>query len=178
MEPLHQKQHWHSREDRTKRICFVLNYHHLKTNVTGRVCWCGWQTLDRRRLQHQLVFSYKIKHGLQNISLQPYCIVPRTRAWNNNPDISVQIQSRVHAYMYINSTRVDITAWNLNIINKTPVNAFFCAGCEHSLSCSICPPSCAHASIYAFMHTCILACIHAFLYEIKITQYVCSVLFS
>ena len=48
---------------------FVVHDHRRTTSVTHMQGKLGWQTLETRRLQHQLVFLYKIKCNLLNISL-------------------------------------------------------------------------------------------------------------
>ena len=78
---------------------FALNDHRRTTSVTSLQHKLGWQTLEQRRLQHQLTFFYKIKHYRVTISLPKHLIVPCTR--NSDPD----------NYNYTNP-RV-IRAWNL-----------------------------------------------------------------
>ena len=55
---------------------FVVHDHRRTTSVTHMQGKLGWQTLETRRLQHQLVFLYKIKYNLLNISLPQHLVVP------------------------------------------------------------------------------------------------------
>ena len=48
---------------------FVVHDHRRTTSVTHMQGKLGWQTLEIRRLQPQLVFLHKIKYNLLNISL-------------------------------------------------------------------------------------------------------------
>ena len=91
---------------------FVLNDHHRTTSITHLQRKLGRQTLEQRRLQHQLTFIYTIKHNLVNISLPKHLIVPCTHTRNSNPDKYIQIQARINTYAYSFYPRV-IKAWNL-----------------------------------------------------------------
>ena len=77
---------------------FVVHDHRRTTSVTHMQGKLGWQTLETRRLQHQLVFLYKIKYNLLNISLPQHLVVPCTRTRNSDPNKFVQIPTRINTY--------------------------------------------------------------------------------
>ena len=86
----------------------------------------GWQTLETRRLHQQLVFLYKIKYNLLNISLPQHLIFPCTRTRNSDPNKCVQIPTRINTYAYSFYPRV-IRAWNLlpnEIIRLPSIDTF------------------------------------------------------
>ena len=91
---------------------FVAHDHRRTTSVTHMQGKLGWQTLETRRLQHQLVFLYKIKYNLLNISLPQHLVVPCTQTRNSDPNKFVQIPTRINTYAYSFYPRV-IRAWNL-----------------------------------------------------------------
>ena len=90
---------------------FVV-HDHRRTSVTHMQSKLGWQKLETRRLQHQLIFLYKIKYNLLNISLPQHQIVPCTRTRNRDPNKFVQIPTRINTYAYSFYPRV-IRVWNL-----------------------------------------------------------------
>ena len=79
---------------------FVVHDHRRTTSVTHIQSKLDWQTLETRPLQHQLVFLYKIKYNLLNISLPQHLIVPCTRTRNSDPNKFVQIPTRINTYAY------------------------------------------------------------------------------
>ena len=89
--------------------------HRLTTSVTHMQSKPGWQTLETRRLQHQLIFLYKIKYNL-NVSLPQHLIVPGTQTRNSDPNKFVQIPTLINTYAEVMGVsfypRV-IRAWNL-----------------------------------------------------------------
>ena len=87
---------------------FVVHDHCRTTSVTHIQSKLGWQTLETRRLQHQLVFLYKIKYNLLNISLPQHIIVPCTRTRNSDPNKFIQIPKRINTYAYSFYPRVII----------------------------------------------------------------------
>ena len=92
---------------------FVVHDHRRTTSVAHMQGKLGWQTLETRRLQHQLVFLYKIKYNLLNMSLPQHLIVPCTRTRNSDPNKFVQIAV--------------IRAWNLlpnEITRLSSIDAF------------------------------------------------------
>ena len=92
-------------------------------DVEGKL---GWQTLETRRLQHQLVFLYKIKYNLLNFSLPQHLVVPCTRTRNSDPNRFVQIPTRINTYAYSFYPRV-IRAWNLlpnEILRLSSIDTF------------------------------------------------------
>ena len=91
---------------------FVVHGHRRTTSVTHIQSKLGWQTLETRRLQHQLVFLNKIKYNLLNIALPQHLIVPCTRTRNSDPTKFVQIPTRINTYAYSFYPRV-VRAWNL-----------------------------------------------------------------
>ena len=90
-------------------VRFVVHDHRRTTSVTHIQSKLGWQTLETRRLQHQL---YKIKYNLLNISLPQHLIVPCTQTRNSDPNKFVQIPTRINTYAYSFYPRV-IRAWDL-----------------------------------------------------------------
>ena len=105
---------------------FVVHDHHRTTSVTHMQGKLGWQTLETRRLQHQLVFLYKIKDNLLNISLPQHLIVPCTQTRNSDPNKFVQIPTRINTYAYSFYPRV-IRAWNLlpnEILRLSSIDTF------------------------------------------------------
>ena len=105
---------------------FVVHDHRRTTSVTHMQGKLGWQTLETRRLQHQLVFLYKIKYDLLNISLPQHLVVPCTRTRNSDPNKFVQIPTRINTYAYSFYPRV-ITAWNLlpnEILRLSSIDTF------------------------------------------------------
>ena len=105
---------------------FVVHDHRRTTSVTHIQSKLGWQTLETRRLQHQLVFLYKIKYNLLNISLPQHLIVPCTRTRNSDPNKFIQIPTRINTYAYSFYPRV-IRAWNLlpnEIIRLPSIDTF------------------------------------------------------
>ena len=55
---------------------FTLNDHRRKTSTTELINKLCWETLETRRIQHQLTFFYKIKQNLINIKLPQHIITP------------------------------------------------------------------------------------------------------
>ena len=55
---------------------FTLNDHRRKTSTTELINKLGWETLETRRIQHQLTFFYKIKQNLINSKLPQHIITP------------------------------------------------------------------------------------------------------
>ena len=105
---------------------FVVHDHRRTTSVTHMQGKLGWQTLETRRLQHQLVFLYKIKYNLLNISLPQHLVVPCTRTRNSDPNKFVQIPTRINTYAYSFYPRV-IRAWNLlpnEILRLSSIDTF------------------------------------------------------
>ena len=105
---------------------FVVHDHRHTTSVTHIQSKLGWQILETRRLQHQLVFMYKIKYNLLNISIPQPLIVPCTRTRNSDPNKFVQIPTRINTYAYSFYPRV-IIAWNLppnEIIRLPSIDTF------------------------------------------------------
>ena len=105
---------------------FVVHDHRRTTSVTHMQGKLGWQTLETRRLQHQLVFLYKIKYNLLNISLSQHLVVPCTRTRNSDPNKFVQIPTRINTYAYSFYPRV-IRAWNLlpnEILRLSSIDTF------------------------------------------------------
>ena len=109
-------------------VRFVVHDHHRTTSVILIHIQSkhGWQTLETRRLQHQLVFLYKIKYNLLNISLPQHLIVPCTRTRKSDPNKFVQITTRINTYAYSFYPKV-IRAWNLlpnEIIRLPSIDTF------------------------------------------------------
>ena len=105
---------------------FVVHDHRRTTSVTHMQGKLGWQTLETRRLQHQLVFLYKIKYNLLNISLPQHLVVPCTQTRNSDPNKFVQIPTRINTYAYSFYPRV-IRAWNLlpnEILRLSSIDTF------------------------------------------------------
>ena len=105
---------------------FIVHDHRRTTSVTHIQSKLGWQTLETRRLQHQLVFLYKIKYNLLIISLPKHLIVPCTRTRNSDPNKFFQISTRINTYAYSFYPRV-IRAWNLlpnEIIRLPSIDTF------------------------------------------------------
>ena len=105
---------------------FVVHDHRRTTSVTHMQDKLGWQTLETRRLQHQLVFLYKIKYNLLNISLPQHLVVPCTRTRNSDPNKFVQIPTRINTYAYSFYPRI-IRAWNLlpnEILRLSSIDTF------------------------------------------------------
>ena len=101
----------------------VLSYHMPVTHIQSKL---GWQTLETRRLQQQLVFLYKIKYNLLNIYLPQHLIAPCTRTRNSDPNKFVQIPTHINTYAYSFYPRV-IRAWNLlpnEIIRLPSIDTF------------------------------------------------------
>ena len=71
------------------RFVVLVHDHRRTTSVTHMQGKLGWQTLDTRRLQHQLVFLYKIKYNLLNIFLPQHLVVPCTQIYQRLIDISL-----------------------------------------------------------------------------------------
>ena len=104
---------------------FVVHDHRQITSVTHIQSKLGWQTSETRRLQHQLVFMYKIKYNLLNNSIPQPLIVPCTRTRNSDPNKFVQIPTRINTY-YSFYPRV-IRAWNIppnEIIRLPSIDTF------------------------------------------------------
>ena len=104
---------------------FVVHDHRRTTSVTHNQSKLGWQTLETRRLHHQLIFLYKIKYNL-NISLPQHLIVPCTQTRNSDSNKFVQIPTRINTYAYSFYPRV-IRAWNLlpnGIIRLPSIDTF------------------------------------------------------
>ena len=105
---------------------FVVHDHRRTTSVTHMQGKLGWQTLETRRLQHQLGFLYKIKYNLLNISLPQHLVVPCTQTRNSDPNKFVQIPTRINTYAYSFYPRV-IRAWNLlpnEILRLSSIDTF------------------------------------------------------
>ena len=105
---------------------FVVHDHRRTTSVTHIPSKLGWQTLQTRRLQQQLVFLYKIKYNLLNMSLPQHLIVPCTRTRNSDPNKFFRIPTRINTYAYSLYPRV-IRAWNLlpnEIIRLPSIDTF------------------------------------------------------
>ena len=102
--------------------------------LLAKKMWCT------RRLQHQLVFLYKIKYNLLNISLPQNLVVPCTRTRNSDPNKFVQIPTRINTYAYSFYPRVT-RAWNLlpNEILRLSYYRHFPSGREHCPTCSTSP---------------------------------------
>ena len=86
----------------------------------------GGLIVETRRLQHQLVFLYKIKYNLLNISLPQHLVVPCTRTRNSDPNKFVEIPTRINTYAYSFYPRV-IRAWNLlpnEILRLSSIDTF------------------------------------------------------
>ena len=118
----------------------LVHDHRRTTSVTHMQGKLGWQTLETRRLQHQLVFLYKIKYNLLNISLPQHLVVPCTRTRNSDPNKFVQIPTRIDKYAYSFYPRVIMslepaTKWNI----KTLIHRHFPSGHEHCPTCSTSP---------------------------------------
>ena len=79
---------------------FTLNDHRRKTSTTELINKLGWETLETRRIQHQLTFFYKIKQNLINIKLPQHLITPRSCTRNSNPNKYIQIHARINTYAY------------------------------------------------------------------------------
>ena len=82
--------------------------------------------IANRRLQHQLIFLCKIKYNLQKKFLPQHLIVPCTRTRNSDPNIFVQIPTRINTYAYSFYPRV-IRACNLlpnEIIRLSSIDTF------------------------------------------------------
>ena len=77
---------------------FTLNAHRRKTSTTKLINKLGWETLETRRIQHQLTFFYKIKQNLINIKLPQNIITPCSCTRNSNPNKYIQIHARINAY--------------------------------------------------------------------------------
>ena len=92
---------------------FVVHDHRRTTSFTHMQGKLGWQTLETRRLQHQLVFLYKIKYNLLNISRPQHLVVPCTRTRNSDPNKYVQIPTRINTYYAYSFYPRVIRAWNL-----------------------------------------------------------------
>ena len=90
---------------------FTLNDHRRKTSPTELINKLGWETLETRRIQHQLTYFYKIKQNLINIKLPQHIITPCSCTWNSNPNKYIQIHARINTYAYSFYPRV-IRAWN------------------------------------------------------------------
>ena len=73
---------------------FSLNDHRRKS-TTELINKLGWETLETRRIQHQVTFFYKIKQNLININLPQHIITPCFCTRNSNPNINI--------YAYIHS---------------------------------------------------------------------------
>ena len=73
---------------------FTLNDHRRKTSTTELINKLGWETLETRRIQHQLTFFYKIKQNLINIKLPQHIITPCSCTRNSNPNKYIQIHAR------------------------------------------------------------------------------------
>ena len=119
---------------------FVVHDHRRTTSVTHIQSKLGWQTLETRRLQHQLVFMYKIKYNLRTEYLSAttsHC--PCTQTRNSDPNKFVQIPTRINTYAYSFYPRV-IRAWNFTEWNnKTPIHRYLPSGREHFQTCSTSP---------------------------------------
>ena len=78
----------------------TLNDHRHKTSTTELINKLGWETLETRRIQHQLTFFYKIKQNLINIKLPQHIITPCSCTRNSNPNKYIQIHARINTYAY------------------------------------------------------------------------------
>ena len=90
---------------------FTLNDHRRKTSTTELINKLGWETLETRRIQHQLTFFYKIKQNLINIKLPQHIITPCSCTRNSNTNKYIQIHARINTYAHSFYPRV-IRAWN------------------------------------------------------------------
>ena len=94
---------------------FVFRDYSNFTHVTPMLKQLGWDTLEQRRLSHQLSMFYKIQQGLVGISL-PSEVCPLTRASrvpNAFPFLHIQSNCNVCKYSFYPSS---IVAWN-----KSPI---------------------------------------------------------
>ena len=90
---------------------FVFRDYSNFTHVTPMLKQLGWDTLEQRRLSHQLSMFYKIQQGLVGISL-PSEVCPLTRASrvpNAFPFRHIQSNCNVYKYSFYPSS---IVAWN------------------------------------------------------------------
>ena len=90
---------------------FVFRDYSNFTHVTPMLKQLGWDTLEQRRLSHQLSMFYKIQQGLVGISLPPE-VCPLTRASrlpNAFPFRHIQSNCDVYKYSFYPSS---IVAWN------------------------------------------------------------------
>ena len=109
-----------------RAVRFVVHNHRRTTSVIHIQSKLGSQTLETRRLQHQLVFLHNIKYNLLNISLPQHLIVPCTRTRKSDPNKFVQIPTRINTYAYSFYPKV-IRAWNLlpnEIIRLPSIDTF------------------------------------------------------
>ena len=106
----------------------MVHDHCRTTSLTHIQSKLGWQTLETRRLQHQLVFLYKIKYNLLNISLPQHLIVPCTRTRNSDPNKFVQIPTRINTSKCILIlSKSHLRTWNLlpnEIIRLPSIDTF------------------------------------------------------
>ena len=103
-----------------------MHEHRSATSVTLMQSKLGWQTLETRRLQHQLIFLYNIKYNVLNIYLSPHLIFPCTRTRNSDPNKFVQIPTCINTYAYSFYQRV-VRAWNLlpnELIKLSSIDTF------------------------------------------------------
>ena len=100
MAPTYPTYYLHPVKNTYKCPRFVEYDHRRTTSVTHIQSKLYWQTLETRRLQHQLIFLCKIKYNLLNISLPQHIIIPCTRTRNSYPNKFVRIPSRINTNAY------------------------------------------------------------------------------
>ena len=91
---------------------FVVNDYRRTSSVTAMIAKLGWQSLEWRRLQQQLLMLYKIKHSLVQIHLPPTLLAPQARTRSSDPNKFIQLHTRTNIYSYSFYPRV-VRAWNL-----------------------------------------------------------------
>ena len=80
---------------------FTLNDHRRKTSTTELIKKLGWETLETRRIQHQLTFFYKIKQNLINIKLITTTLYTPMLLHTKQQSKQVHTNPRTHQYICI-----------------------------------------------------------------------------